>query len=471
MLAQAARSKNEGIINLKGNLLDLGNFDRIYHNSTEDKLEPTDKEIGINCTIPAEENVDVRFELELGRWGNEDLLEIRQGLLECKEKEGDKDSSYIKYGRGIDEPLLDVSSIREIEQAKEYYHYTDREIEQVKEYYHYTDLDFNPGKLHVNFPNYLRLPDVRDDFDYFSYSFLPGTINNGLNYKKGIDNFIQLLTDIPPEKLTKKEAENYAEKNCSRSEIIYMYTTVNDVLLHYCTNNLQWINEDGSYDVKLPVLFHQIPDFEKLFLYFKKFHEPLNREYYDIKFSDWYHVLSAQDKDTKANIVKILKSESYAKDLHDMLVNQEFINFGNDPLKSIELPKKLNHARNHLDMYFMYNIKYLGPLRKDPQWGYQAGEKELEKKKDDSYEEHYTKKAVKYDQRMRDVGVKGERTPVVINYLYNNQYKIENYYSHDFFNKPDPAPEDKKKDFSEALTEWLNYIGLADKFKKRDLKR
>jgi len=101
-------------------------------------------------------------------------------------------------------------------------------------------------------------------------------------------------------------------------------------------------------------------------------------------------------------------------------------------------PEPLAYALNQLRDYFEHRVYYLGPLRDDPRVIY----------------------SIPNDPDSRDVGLKGEYTAAV---LAN--------YGHVSVLAPNPIPgENGKVTFSEitlslsdAVTEWLGYMGLVDK--------
>jgi len=438
MMAQAASDK--------GDLFDHDNFEKIYHNKA------SGDEIGIDLTIPTEKYEDVYLKLGFDK----DSGQVSHGLLELKEEE-----RFIKYNKfyGIyhdDDNYkaeFDASSFKEIEQ----------EI-------------INDDRIAKNIINPLKPKVTR------GMRFLPGDISYG-PYFEDIVDFVELLIDIPANKLTFQEAETYEYEKLSKltaayayenelSELISSKKDIVDTLLAYSTNNLMWYwpDQDGkNRTVIIPVLFNRIPDFEELFLPYKKHHDADNDEYYDIDLRKWYYVLSRQDEDKKAIIRDILKNGTYKSDLNDLIFEKQGINLGELDYHceyTLDLPEKLRDAQAHLDNYFKFKIKYLGPLRLDPI--NKCSDKEEPQKMEKEHPLGFRRRKAEYEQMMMDVGVKGENTMPAINYLHDNQYEIKNYYSPKLFDDHDYKLE-KNKNFSEALNEWLQYFNIADKFKKRKM--
>jgi len=278
--AQAAKGKGKdsGIVKFKGDLIDLGGFDRICHNKA------SNDKIGINLTIPTGVNEDVHFELGLS--GGPKFLKVAEGLLELKEKGKDKDFSIVWKG---DKDLLfnDEELWRKIMSNKKIWIPFDR-------------IEVNAGNI-----------------DYGPFSFLPHKLCykpcnvNSEHWNKLTHKFAELLADIPAEKLTEEDAEKYAEKKFEEMfvdshEIYFSSMEESDnsqkknngydfvkQLFYLCANNRWWMRKDKL--AKRPVLFKKIPHFDEVFSAFKDVDDSGN-EYYKLGLSDWYHVLSNDDK-------------------------------------------------------------------------------------------------------------------------------------------------------------------------------
>jgi predicted ATPase len=466
MLAQAARRHDNGIIMLKGDLIDLDSFERIYTNRASEYKNHLLDIIGINLSLQVEEDEHIYFELGLSSEEDkgEDYLKIPQGLLRCKKKEGDEDFS-IKWKESKDLP----------NNTSELYDEIWKKIKSGENYI--LNNKFEIAKCNVCFLSFLP----------FSMLYKPCSLEDEDNdLHPSIYLLTKLLAAIPAEKLTEKEdAEKYVERIISEKETIFHDIddefSYKDILpfarqmFYFCANNLWWTDYwNDKKKIAYTILFETLPNFGKMFSNFKDVHDS-GRGYYKIELSDWYQVLSMQDKHIQDAIKLELEDlanfgaelSCYFDDVFDCIFSDFYYHDFQEHIDSINFPNQLFLACQYLHAYFSNQIKYIGPLREDPEWDCTVDEEELKKKKIKNGEDESD---AEYAQRIIDVGVKGERTPVVVNYLHNNQYEIENYYSPEIFEDPNYKPE-KKKNFSEALTEWLKYIGLSDKFKKRELEK
>jgi len=442
MLAQSAK-ENYSMITLKGNLINLGGYDRIYHkNSNENKRTLTDK-ICINCTIPTEKNENVSLELELSLSGRErknHSLAIEKLLMECKKdnSEDDKDSAVLKYKLNKEINAEIVNLIYEMWQ-------------KVKSNNNYDKIEWSDR------PEMFSL--INEDGEY---SFLPDKLCFFCFIQELDDEFIELLADLPPEELTdKKNAQEYADNKITNlkfdkrivKEYLILITGAkwydNDKFDYYdnVSNPYDYDDFDDPDNINYAKgsgveLFNRIKiNFENLFFDYKD----------NIELADWYQILSKQNKQIRECVISDIKNIKFRRLLYDTLKD-----YG--PFNSIELPEGLKNARDHLYNCFKYDIEYLGPLREDPaEWNYEE-DKNVSLKKEGKTE----RDKKEYALEMRDVGVKGERTPFVVNYLNKNYKKTENYYSPDFFNTPDYKPRVIK--FVDALEEWLKYIEISDEF-------
>jgi len=504
MLTQTARSKDYGVIKLKGDLIDLGIFERIYHKNSAGNKEPQKGVIGINCIISSNEYEYARLELGLSeheqgneklfkhQWHEEDLnkiknstkeinkvieeiettgiknmeygnldlkiigelniiveksnsikkdyddsvsskLFINQALMECK-KTGDKDAKCIKAGYDNSEPF-------------------DKIQQKLKSGGDYNTI--TPEMCNVDFKNSSFIPSR---IGYKPYGKLHRYLDP--NKETDISRLAKILSDIPDEKLTiKEEAEKYYEEKIYSD---YGWDENDSFLFYLCTNNHKMVEKNEEIDEKT-AMFDMIPGLRDLFdkkNFVKKY--DTGSEYYDIKFSDWYQVMSEQDKNTKEAITKELKNfEGFAASLLNKI----------DELKNkfevLDLPFPwldwFDGAWKHLYNYFKNKIKYIGPLREDPKWKY------TEKNKKDNLdfflntflEIHYDG-SIDIDDYLAqielDVGIKGENTLYMIYYM-DKYKKIDNYYSPEFFETPDFKTQNDKK-FITALEEWLKYIGI-----------
>jgi predicted ATPase len=471
MLAQAARSDdNEGKIPLKGDLIDFCIFERIYHNKASEHKkrliqEHIFKKIGVNFTIPAKENEDINIELGLNsikNKENEEFLYAAQGLIENNKKEENKKIS-LKW--------TDISNFT-FEGSNLYDEIWKKSISDGEN-------TIQTDKLEVSndYLDYGHSVDFKHDLDTEHSFFIPiklcykpCDLHSDL-WDKSIDIFINLLADIPSEIITKEDAKKYTENKLKEElnrhlppfrNVLYDFLKT---LFYLCANYLWWMyNKKDKKSDKRPALFKKLSFFDEKFSGFRNLYDS-GSEYYKIEFSDWYQILSMQDKNTKDIIKKELKNEAgFIKSLRNNIADfKKEINYLYFPM--------LIKTRNYLIDYFKYQIKYLGPLRDTPKEEYPE-DKDNKAYYEETYH-HFSKDGLKKDSKLIiDVGVKGEYTMTVIKHLLRNNNEIRNYYSPEFYVDPNYNMfEDKKEEiFSRGLTEWLNYFELCDKFENKDAK-
>jgi predicted ATPase len=476
MLSQAARSKDNGIITLKGDLIDLGSFDRIFHENSIDLKRQLTDEIGINCTINPKDDKDEYIRLELGLSSNSKTsLVAGQGLLECKKKKEEYNFS-IKWKKP--EVLPDNASDLYDEIWKKAMSLGDKTTIQ--------DDKIEVDNRKLNFGKFSFLPE--------RICYRPCDLDT-VRWDELIHEFTELIANIPEEKLTTgNEADKYAKKIIEN--MLYAPLRLDEYdfekqLFYFCVNNLIWYHYWNKSD-EIPILFEKIPYFKEFFSSYLDAHEHNDRSkgvFYNVKLSNWYFELSNQDKDIQEAIKKELRNEDgLIKNLRDNIDN--FKKYYHE----LFLSEPLNIARDYLDNYFKFRIKYLGPLREDPQWKYplkadireyyapnidkeEALQEILSKgllKREDEKEVlvklHSKESEADYYQWIRDVGVKGEKTAFVVDHL-NKWIKIENYYSPDFFKIIDYEPQKMNKKFVVALEEWLEHIGLPNDFNTLELEK
>jgi len=461
MLAQSEKSK-EKLINIKGDLIDLGSFYRIYCQKAKYEGNKPADEINVNFIIPDDEYEHIYYELEMSGRDHDFLstspdsekLFIHKINMECKKKKSDKDTLYFKckeYGHYFNDTTKSISDSYD-KMYRKIINDTDNN----------TDNDSAYGQINDNIDIDIRNVLIASFLPIFIL-YKPCNLHYS-DYSELINEFSKLLSDIPGEILaTKEDAENYILQkslnvwfNKKYFNEIVEYDSIKQIF-YICANNLWWresfyLDENGNDKA----IFIKIPYFEEIFSKFKKNYDT-GSEYYDIELSDWFQVLSNQEIHIQEAIKKELKKDTeFTTNLINSIDNfKKLASF-------LLLSQPINHSIAHLRDYFKNKIYYLGPLREDPKWECNLKDEYLEKMKDES--------TFEYEQRMRDVGVKGEKTPFVINHLHNNQDPIEKYYSPDFF-KPDYKPSEKPVFFSDGFKEWLNYIGLSDEFKKRELEK
>jgi predicted ATPase len=434
MLVQAAK-RGDTEIDLKGDqiddLIDLGSFDRIYHrNSAESEMQDSDK-IGINCIIPSKENEYMRLELGLSR-GDKTRLRTQELILECKNKE-DKDSCLLKYTRKEKDDMINLNSLFDIWQ-------------KVKSDNNYSNIEWTDRSGYI-FDKYSFLPD--------SLFFLKDLSDDD------IKNFLEFLSKFPQEKLENKEdAQNYMNNisHCWKLDIHIAERLFALVVLILGSSNYK-SDYNPSLICGVPIPLSEIPYLKSIFdqYPYRKNYLKSNDIEFDIDLADWYLEISKIDKRIKNDLDFKSEIQKFDKEL-DKRIKE------GDKTLSAELPGRLKCTRDHLYHYFNKKVKYLGPLRVDIHFSLIE-----EPKKDEGEDEQafYNRKK-EYNEKMTDIGVKGEKTLSVIDYLRRIEYKIDNYVSPKYFDDLDYKPV-KEKEFSEALAESLVDFGIADDYKRRDL--
>jgi hypothetical protein len=467
MLAQSARiirkpniklSPVGGLIDVKGELIDLDSFGRIYHGKTSEGFGVLEDEININLVIPLNENENLYFELGLGSEvleasGDADKLHIKpafpvrlqmkQACLGCKKKEDVKNFAYLKYGKKISLSVTDSESIVEM-------------LKEIKSNKNYNTIELND--VFINYDRSYFLPDTievnyNQDNDIIKFLKTDGKFDP--IFKDFTNFFVNRIVDFSGENIENKKYPAFLFE----THFFYQF------LLDLCTNNRWWEDNKNILSQEEKIFFSRIPGFEDMFSQYKRKH-PVKGDFFDIKLSDWYRVLSKQDKQTQKAIEDVLMDEENKKILaHIIYLAGNFC---------FNLPPKLKNARDYLDDYFKNKIKYLSPLREKPQWGY-SGDNETftEEKVDtgssmdfmDKLNEPEEKKKAIYHSNRSDVGVNGNKVQLAIKNLYYDQYQIEKYFSPGFFETPDYKPEENEKGFLDGLNEWLDYFDIGDKIK------
>jgi predicted ATPase len=411
MLAQAARSKAKGIITLEGDLIDLGSYEKIYHKNSIELKRPLTDMIGIDCTIKPKKDEDEYVRLELGLSGKGvKKLNIEQAIMEYMKN--DKDAVFLKFKNSSD-------AIHEA---------------------------LPKAKL---FKNDDRI-ELESSFSYVFDSFLPNSLCSYVYYQDCIDDFIALLCDLPTEELKeKKDAQEYADKKLSS---LAFDKNIVEALLNICARQEWYACEEANNPIE--PFNGLIPNFSTLFSDFCDNNLGYDDDIdYDIELADWYQVLSKLDKQKQMNIRKELSYGAHVAQYSFYAYLCEALEVHRWDL-NIDLPPKLEEARDHLGNYFKFRIKYLKPLREDPQWEYTIDENYSLRKKLETDDE--------YDYRMRDIGVKGERTALVIYYLNEKQDRNKKYYPPNFFEESGYKEDES---FFTALNEWLKYFIKCDYLK------
>lgn len=108
-----------------------------------------------------------------------------------------------------------------------------------------------------------------------------------------------------------------------------------------------------------------------------------------------------------------------------------------------QLPQNLEHSTTFIDAYFSGYVKYLGPLRDEPKPIYPHGG------------------AID----TADVGFKGEFTAAVLE--MNKDIEIQ-YVPSSEFKKSSGSAKESLVPLSEAVLDWLQYMGVAEKFVTSD---
>ncbi len=108
------------------------------------------------------------------------------------------------------------------------------------------------------------------------------------------------------------------------------------------------------------------------------------------------------------------------------------------------LPESVYFAVENIRRYFAEHLKYLGPLREEPKPVYPLADK----------------------MDSRDVGIRGEHTASVLNIHSNTSIE---YVPSDQFARNEPNPCSKHSTLSDAVLDWLDYMGVVSDVKTLNL--
>jgi predicted ATPase len=107
------------------------------------------------------------------------------------------------------------------------------------------------------------------------------------------------------------------------------------------------------------------------------------------------------------------------------------------------LPRGMMAVEEYLDFYFTNSVRYLGPLRDEPKALYPLGT----------------------PSDPMDVGVRGEFTAAVLD-LYKS--RPVRYIPASKFSGAQIAPTPTVRTLETAVTDWMNYLGVAETFRSKD---
>lgn len=160
-------------------------------------------------------------------------------------------------------------------------------------------------------------------------------------------------------------------------------------------------------------------------------------EFENVKMRDWKLFINGLEEKVKKNLISLV--DKYRTDL------QEAWRLGSetDMRRTTYNSRLFSEAVDVLTQYFTRSVKYLGPLRNEPQGVYAS---------------------LGYDEPS-SVGLKGEYTAAA---LHINRNKIVSYLSpiqegiHGFSHK------NKILTLKDACQDWLSYLGVVERFHTRD---
>jgi len=405
-IAMLKQSVNKGDYNLTGDLVDLGDFRRIYcQKAAEYEQDQNTKEIDIQFTISSEDHKSIYVEQKL-KMDEDDEAKISLDSFSIESRTDNKDNIYLKYSK------TDMTKIDEI---------SFDEIKQGIKFPGYINSDINSGEIQTHFSN----------------SFIPDKISFFLKYTdEQIGEFIKILAKIPSGEDLSKLLDSYSDPFGEDTYPMYGYDDMPKIWFHNNITSSKFF--DGftgpAYYVRVFAAEHF---FETLF---SKFYRRIKsrgikdnfpdmfslRSIFSDKalsISDWYLLLSETDEKER-EIIKEEITKNGGK------IIKEFM--GNDyETPAFDLPVSLKKASNELEEYFNHKIKYLGPLREDPKWSYESG----------------------FDE---DINVKGSNS---LSYFLRHCEETIEYISPKGINSSKFSL--KKANLDETLNEWLNYIGIA----------
>jgi len=406
-------SGNNGLVN-------LGNYDQVFNNKSDKEKE----NIEIAFSLLSED-MDMNVILGLGCDSNMRNVVFRSFNLDCSEK-----GHISEFNLNPPNIFMDQDSLEELKKSS------------------LSKYNFKIGKTDgCNFNTYF----IHNEF------FSPIKIRLKISYEayeKKFQIFFKILCNIPQQKLSsREEAEKYAE-SIMPEEVI----GGNEIF------NIKK-KEDGSYDVNKITEPSKIKKYnmEMTNKWFEEFIniDPENNDYYKImnklfpaykddngKFkidiADWFLVMSGLDENDRKGFFLGFDIKLFVKYRIEEIWLSDFDEYTDE----IDLPSQLKKAVEYYGNYFYSNIKYLCPLREEPKWISEPFD-------------------ININPDYREVDFKGSNVAAVIEYHHRKFTQIENYLPPNEFdiNK-------KKKDinFTEALMEWMQYIGFAESFTINEIK-
>jgi predicted ATPase len=447
MLVQSVRNEDSLEISLYGHLINLRDFEQIYCKYAEKEFCPITgrkKEtivVKFNIT-PIEDKPEKQIHYEFEYGPNEDSGDVCPRIhtfsMESREDKTEKNVIYLKspYPFYADTQFvelleaMDAVSLRELK----------------------IPIDYAKKKL-----NGFYVPFVRHGDSFLPYKLELVFFYDVMFAKSAVDLFVEILTDISDEKLSGKEQVNDYVKKCIRrnverghnqSEIKISMSEFHYLLFMFMYD---YFDKSPGRDI--------IKKFENQWIFFDNDSKPSNEndtrkyrialdEYRKMlktlalaeddcqnRFAGWHEDMSALDYNEKKKIIDIIKENSF-KEGFEKLTRSRY--------EILNLPSRLKETRNWLFDFFDKEIKYLGPLREDPQWEY----------------EHITYSL--------EIDPKGKNTAALIHILNEQRIEIDSYFSPNDLDSHEGKALPKKI-FSDALYEWLNYINLSDNFRTKNL--
>ena len=436
MLVQSVRNEDGLVISLDGPLINLRDFEQIYCKNAEKEfasiyfikskimMKENKNVIGVKFNILPEEDKpekQIHYEFEFGPSLQPPIVESFTGRcmvytfsMESREDKTDKNVIYLKLPLAI---YADPSSFKFMEAI---------DAVSLNEFY---------------IPDYFIKPEF-DKFTVYlvrySNSFLPDCLSLMLLFddkftKRVADLFVKILTDLPDEKLSGKEQANDYVKKCIRRntgrgheqyENNFILNKFYSVFFGFL---IKYFDNSPGRDI--------IKKFWNQEIFIDSNTKTSEKETLEYRLAGWYEDLSAFDDHEKEKIIDFLNKDRFKED---------FIKESPHTFEELALPRRLKETRDWLFDFFYSKIKYLGPLREDPQWEYTRISSGIA------------------------IDPKGKYTAAVIHRLNEERIEIENYFSPNDLESHERKTLPKKM-FSDALYEWLHYINLSDNFRTKNL--
>lgn len=160
----------------------------------------------------------------------------------------------------------------------------------------------------------------------------------------------------------------------------------------------------------------------------------------DFSFENIQNFLTSLYKEQKEELKRIVAEK--ASDLQEIM--KESSNLQTSELRFAPLSGRIHFAVETVRNFFTEHLKYLGPLREEPKPVYPLG----------------------HTMDSRDVGIRGEHTAAVLN---THSSTVVEYIPSGQFAADELNLCPKSSPLSEALLDWLDYMGIVSDVKTADM--